>query len=109
MPATTVDAWTALGDPTRRGILARVAARPSSVTEIARALPVSRPAVSQHLHVLLQARLVEVRPQGRHRIYTARPDGLARLRAELDDFWGQALANFKRIAEADHTEHEEQP
>ncbi|UMG93752.1 metalloregulator ArsR/SmtB family transcription factor [Nocardioides sp. TF02-7] len=60
----TIDPWTALGDPTRRRILARVAHRPSSVTTIAGELPVSRPAVSQHLQVLLQARLVDVRPQG---------------------------------------------
>jgi DNA-binding transcriptional ArsR family regulator len=97
--ATATDAWAALGDPTRRGILARVAARPSSVTEIARGLPVSRPAVSQHLQVLLDARLVDVHPRGRERIYAARPDGLAAVRAELDQFWSEALANFKQIAE----------
>jgi DNA-binding transcriptional ArsR family regulator len=97
--ATATDAWAALGDPTRRGILARVAARPSSVTEIARGLPVSRPAVSQHLQVLLDARLVDVHPRGRERIYAARPDGLAAVRAELVQFWSEALANFTQIAE----------
>jgi DNA-binding transcriptional ArsR family regulator len=60
---------------------------------------VSRPAVSQHLRVLHQARLVEVRARGRHRIYSARPEGLAALRAELDSFWSQALATFKQLAE----------
>ena len=100
MTTATADAWAALGDPTRRQVLARVAARPSSVTDLARGLPVSRPAVSQHLRVLHQARLVDVRPRGRQRIYTARPEGLAALRAELDSFWRQALANFKHVAEA---------
>jgi DNA-binding transcriptional ArsR family regulator len=102
----TADPWTALGDPTRRGILARVAARPGSVTEVAHGLPVSRPAVSQHLLVLLEAGLVQVRPVGRQRIYAARPDGLARLRAELDAFWSHALANFKDLAETSYREQQ---
>jgi DNA-binding transcriptional ArsR family regulator len=101
---TTTDAWTALGDPTRRRILARVAAGPGPVGEIARGFPISRPAVSQHLRVLREARLVEVRPRGRQRIYTARPDGLAQLRAELETFWSQALAGFRQIAEATYEE-----
>jgi DNA-binding transcriptional ArsR family regulator len=101
---TAADPWNALGDPTRRGILARVAARPSSVTELAQGLPVSRPAVSQHLHVLLQAGLVDVQPVGRHRVYTARPDGLAGLRADLDRFWSQALGNFRHLAETSYQE-----
>ena len=91
--------WNALGDPTRREIFARVAKQPSSVTELARRLPVSRPAVSQHLHVLLDAGLVEVETRGRERIYRARPEGLQPLRAELESFWAQALASFKRTAE----------
>ena len=95
----TIDPWAALGDPTRRGILARVASRPSSVSAIAAELPVSRPAVSQHLQVLLQARLVDVRPQGRERIYEARLEGLAELRGELETFWRQALTNFKQVTE----------
>lgn len=94
-----VDAWTALGDPTRRGILARITHEPSSVTALAEQLPVSRPAVSQHLQVLLDAGLVEVHPQGRHRIYAARPDGLDALRRELDGFWTQALANFRHLTQ----------
>jgi len=104
----TVDAWAALGDPTRRGILARVARRPSSVTELARELPISRPAVSQHLSVLREARLVDVRPSGRQRIYAPRLDGLESLRAELETFWTQALANLKRVAEESYHESEEQ-
>lgn len=97
---TTIDGWTALADPTRRGLLTTVAAQPSSVTELAKDLPMSRPAVSQHLKLLLDARLVEVRPRGRQRIYAARPDGLAALRAELDTFWSASLQNFKQIAES---------
>lgn len=100
----TADPWAALGDPTRRGILARVAAEPSSVTDLANGLPISRPAVSQHLQVLLEADLVDVHPRGRQRIYAARPDGLSSLRAELDGFWSQALSNFKRIAESTYEE-----
>lgn len=97
----------ALGDPTRRGILARVAGRPSSVTAIADELPISRPAVSQHLQVLLQAGLVDVRPQGRERIYEARPEGLDELRRELDTFWRMALSNFKRVTEAGYRQSKE--
>lgn len=98
----TADPWTALADHTRRGLLARVAREPSSVTDLAKDLPMSRPAVSQHLKLLLDARLVDVRRQGRQRIYAARPDDLAALREELDTFWNQALSNFKRIAETTH-------
>jgi DNA-binding transcriptional ArsR family regulator len=94
-----VDAWAALGDPTRRAIFARVAERPSPVGELARALPVSRPAVSQHLKVLKAAGLVIDRPEGNRRIYRADPDGLAALRAQLDGFWTTALANYKTIVE----------
>lgn len=98
------DPWTALADPTRRGLLARVAQEPGSVTELARHLPISRPAVSQHLTLLLDAGLVDVRRQGKRRIYRARPEALATLRDELDTFWSQALSNFKRIAETPQQE-----
>lgn len=94
-----VDSWAALGDPTRRSILARLVRQPSSVTDLARNLPVSRPAVSQHLQILLRADLVEARPRGRERIYTTRLDGLDALRRELDEFWTLALASFKKVAE----------
>ncbi len=94
-----VDSWSALGDPTRRGILATLARRPSSVTDLARDLPISRPAVSQHLQVLLRADLVEVHPHGRERIYRARLDGLESLRRELEQFWTEALSSFKYLAE----------
>lgn len=77
------------------------------MTELARHLPISRPAVSQHLTVLLDARLVDVRRQGKRRIYSARPEALATLRDELDTFWRQALSNFKRIAETPQQEARE--
>lgn len=99
MPTYAVDAWTALGDRTRRQIFELLVERPRSVTEIAQGLPISRPAVSQHLRVLKQSRLVQVRPEGTRRIYQVDPEGLAALREELDGFWGKALENFKQIAE----------
>jgi DNA-binding transcriptional ArsR family regulator len=94
-----VDGWTALGDPTRREIFERLVAREQAVVELARELPVSRPAVSQHLRVLKGAGLVTDRPDGNRRIYRVNPDGLAALRADLERFWTQALANFKQIVE----------
>lgn len=99
--AVVDDPWIALADPTRRQILVRVLERPRSVTELADGLPVSRPAVSQHLRVLKEARLVRARRDGKQQIYAPRTDGLARLRAELEGFWGQALASFKELAEHD--------
>ena len=94
-----VDGWTALGDPTRRAIFERIVAQPRAVGELANELPVSRPAVSQHLKVLKEAGLVFDRPSGTRRIYPVNADGLAPLRADLDRFWAQALANFKAIVE----------
>jgi DNA-binding transcriptional ArsR family regulator len=93
------DPWHALADPTRRTILARVASGPCSVTEIANDLPVSRPAVSQHLRVLLDAHLVDIRRQGRVHLYQPRPDGLNQLRQELESYWSQSLTTFKNLAE----------
>ena len=89
----------ALGDPTRRAILDRLRAGPLPVGEIARGLPVSRPAVSQHLKVLKRAGLVSERKEGTRRIYRLEPAGLAELRAYLDSFWTAALAEFKAAAE----------
>lgn len=103
MTTSTADPWHALADPTRRKVFARVAHGRCSVTEIARNLPVSRPAVSQHLRVLLDARLVDVHREGRLHLYQPRPDGLHQLRRELDSFWRQTLATFKSLAE--HTYH----
>ena len=99
MPTYQADCWTALGDPTRRAIFERIAARPRAVGELASELPVTRPAVSQHLKVLKEARLVSDRAVGTRRIYQVDTAGLDALRADLDRFWGQALANFKIVVE----------
>jgi len=93
------DGWSALGDPTRRAIFERLTDRPCAVGELAHRLPVSRPAVSQHLRVLKDAGLVVDEAAGNRRIYRINPDGLAELRAELDRFWLSALAAYKAVAE----------
>jgi DNA-binding transcriptional ArsR family regulator len=93
------DGWTALGDPTRRAIFARLAEHPRAVGELASELPVSRPAVSQHLKVLKEAGLVVDRAAGNRRIYRLDPTGVEALRAQLDSFWNQALATYKALAE----------
>jgi DNA-binding transcriptional ArsR family regulator len=90
---------TALGDPTRRAIFERLADRPRAVGELARELPVSRPAVSQHLKVLKDAGLVIDRPAGARRIYQLDPDGVGALRAYLDQFWQRALTAFQAAVE----------
>jgi DNA-binding transcriptional ArsR family regulator len=95
----TVDGWAALGDPTRRAIFERLADRPRAVGELARELPVSRPAVSQHLKVLKDAGLVLDRHAGTRRIYQLDPDGIGALRADLDQFWSKALATYKEVVE----------
>ena len=95
------DAWAALADPTRRSIFELVALRPRAVGEIARELPVSRPAVSQHLKLLKSARLVLDEADGTRRVYRADMAGLRELRAQLDRFWTQALANFKELVESE--------
>jgi DNA-binding transcriptional ArsR family regulator len=97
--AYRLDGLAALGDPTRRAIFERVAERPRAVVELARDMPVSRPAVSQHLKVLKDAGLVIDRPEGNRRIYAVDSDGLADLRAYLEQFWNTALASFKAIVE----------
>jgi DNA-binding transcriptional ArsR family regulator len=91
---------TALADPTRRIVFERVARRPRSVGELARGLPVSRPAVSQHLAVLKAARLVTDRAEGTRRVYQIDPAGVGAMRAWLDGFWGRALDAFKLAAES---------
>jgi DNA-binding transcriptional ArsR family regulator len=106
-PDALVDA---LGDPSRRAILTMLCERPASVTTLASALPVSRPAVSQHLRVLKDVGLVRDRAEGTRRIYTVQPDALAAIRAYFDDFWQRSLMAFRLAAEAppDSTS-EEQP
>jgi DNA-binding transcriptional ArsR family regulator len=93
------DGWTALGDPTRREIFERLAEHPLAVGELAGQLPVSRPAVSQHLKVLKHARLVVDQRAGNRRIYRVDPSGLAALRAELEEFWSKTLAAYKAVIE----------
>jgi DNA-binding transcriptional ArsR family regulator len=93
------DGWHALGDPTRRAIFERLAEGPRAVGELAGELPVSRPAVSQHLKVLKDAGLVVDRPAGNRRIYQLNPEGVGALRAQLDRFWSKALAAYKQVVE----------
>jgi DNA-binding transcriptional ArsR family regulator len=93
-------AMTALGDPTRRAIFERLADGPRPVGELAEELPVSRPAVSQHLKVLKEAGLVVDRKAGTRRLYQVDPQAVAELRAYFDSFWDQALAGFRDAATA---------
>jgi DNA-binding transcriptional ArsR family regulator len=94
-----MDGWAALADPTRRSIFELVVARPRAVSQLAEVLPVTRPAVSQHLKLLKTAGLVFDRAEGTRRIYQANPDGLRELRAQLDRFWNQTLASLKQLVE----------
>jgi len=98
------DAWNALGDSSRRAIVECLAERPRAVGELADALPISRPAVSQHLKVLKDAGLVTSSRDGNRRIYQADPHGVAVMRDQLNRFWNQALATFKEVVEQDTQE-----
>ena len=97
--SATHNGWDALGDPTRRLIFERLGERPQAVRELADGLPVSRPAVSQHLKVLKEAGLVSDRADGNRRIYRVDPDGVEALRTYLDQFWNRALAAYKAAVE----------
>src|SRR5512145_2227137 len=97
--ANAHSAFAALSDPTRREVFQRLQSGGRSVGELARDLPVSRPAVSQHLRVLKDAGLVSDRAEGTRRVYEVNPAGLEALRADLDRFWTHALAAFKTMAE----------
>ncbi len=88
------DVWAALGDGTRRAIVLMLAAGPLSVGDLAAQLPVTRPAVSQHLKVLKDAGLVHARQEGTRRIYSVDPQGLTDIRAYFDSFWDEALERF---------------
>ena len=99
MSAYHAEAFTALGDPTRRAIFELIGNEPRAVGEIASAMPVSRPAVSQHLKVLKGAGLVVGRPVGTRRIYAVDPDGVEAMRAYLDQFWSRTLTAFKEVVE----------
>jgi DNA-binding transcriptional ArsR family regulator len=100
------EGWGVLGDPTRRAIVLSLAERPQPVGELADGLPVSRPAVSQHLKVLKEAGLVAERSAGTRRIYRLNEAGVAALRDQLDTFWNRALAGYQEVAEQ---QTEEQP
>jgi DNA-binding transcriptional ArsR family regulator len=92
----------ALGDPTRLAIFEMLGDHPQAVNQLAAGLPVSRPAVSQHLRVLKDARLVRDRREGTRRIYELNPEGLALLRDHFAELWDQALSAFKKFAEDEH-------
>ena len=97
----------ALGDPTRRAIFEQLAERPSAVVDLADRLPVSRPAVSQHLKVLKEAGLVIDVQAGPRRVYSLDPKGLDELRDYLERFWRTALQSFKRRVEKENREKEQ--
>lgn len=97
-----------LGDPSRRAIFELLAQRPCSVGELARQLPISRPAVSQHLRVLKDGGLVVSRAEGTRRVYRLNPDGVTALRAWLDRVWDDALTAFQKAAEAAPDNEQEQ-
>ena len=99
MSMSSARALSALADPTRLTVFERIAERPRGVGELAEGLPVSRPAVSQHLKVLRDAGLVRDEKRGRARIYHLDPAGLGELRGWLDRHWDQSLAAFKALAE----------
>lgn len=89
----------ALGDPTRRAILARLLEGPAPVGKLAEAFPISRPAISQHLRILKDANLVLDRPDGNRRLYQLNPEGFDSLRDYFDQFWSLALTAFKQRIE----------
>jgi DNA-binding transcriptional ArsR family regulator len=99
----------ALGDPTRRAIFERLAEQPAAVGELAAGLPVSRPAVSQHLRVLKEAGLVNETPEGARRVYRLDPRGIGAMRDWLDSHWATALDAFQAFADQHHDDDEEEP
>jgi DNA-binding transcriptional ArsR family regulator len=99
--------FAALTDPTRRAVFERLRRGPRPVGELAKGLPVTRPAVSQHLKVLKEAGLVTVRSEGTRRIYYIDPKGLGAMRAWLDQFWESALDAFALAVEAEHSAKQE--
>ena len=92
--AYRLDAWALLGDPSRRAIIERLSHSSCNVAELAAAMPISRPAVSQHLKLLREAGIVRDEPQGRQRVYSIDAARLARYRRQLDQFWSDALGNL---------------
>jgi len=103
---STDGAWDVIADPTRRAILERLAEQPCAVGELAEQLPVSRPAVSQHLKLLKETGLVDDETVGTRRIYRLNPAGVQALRDQLDTFWNRAIANYESAISDDTTEDE---
>ena len=103
MVTYSADPFRALADPTRRAVLEYLAGRPHGVNELCEHFDVSRPAISKHLRVLRDARVVRERRSGRHRIYELNPAGLDALRTYFDRFWAQALESFARAVEQTST------
>jgi DNA-binding transcriptional ArsR family regulator len=101
---TNAASFAALADPTRVAIVERLAQRPMAVGELAAGLPVTRPAVSQHLKVLKEAKLVRDEAEGTRRIYSLDPAGLGPIRQWLDRFWDKALAAYAEAAEREEKE-----
>jgi len=104
---TNRDGWGALSDSSRRSIVECLAKQPLAVGELAELLPISRPAVSQHLKVLKEAGAVTEHAEGTRRIYRINPAGVAALRDQLDTFWERALSGYPEVAEAPATQEEE--
>jgi DNA-binding transcriptional ArsR family regulator len=105
------DGWDILADPSRRSIVTCLAERPRAVGELADELPISRPAVSQHLKVLKEAGLVTDEAAGTRRVYRLNPAGVAALRDQLDTFWNRALSGYQELVEqpgTDGTPNEEE-
>jgi DNA-binding transcriptional ArsR family regulator len=100
------EAWFTIGDGTRRAILLALAERPQSVGELASGLPVSRPAVSQHLKVLKESDLVTERAEGTRRVYQINAAGLSALRDQLDTFWSRAISAYRDAVEGPEQEKE---
>ena len=105
---TDISPIEALSDPTRRRLFERLRSSPCSVSELVQAVPVSQPAVSQHLSVLRETRLVQVRKQGQQRIYSIDPQGLAELRDYIESFWDTILDAFQEAAEKSAKEETDQ-
>ncbi len=99
-------AFNALGDPTRRMIFEKLHERPLAVIEIAIGMPISRPAVSQHLKILREAKLINMYPKGTKNIFLVDREGVLAMRNYLDKFWNEALDTFKSIAEQEENKHE---
>jgi len=95
------DVFHAVAEPMRRRIMTELRRAPKSVSQLTAALPVSQPAVSQHLKLLLDAGLVSVQPVGRRRVYSIRPSGVQPLRAWVEQFWDDKLQHFARSFEED--------